>query len=114
MGGTLTGAGVTRPGVDPELRRSVKRLCEPGVIMALVQPIVRPADMVVVGYAAVLAPVLPADRRTRLDPNRVSAKFKRHPLSPAADTNGRRHRTDILIIGVGPAGSAWLIDVSIA
>ncbi len=33
-----------------DLRRSVERLCEPGVITPVVQPIVRPADLVVVGY----------------------------------------------------------------
>jgi EAL domain-containing protein (putative c-di-GMP-specific phosphodiesterase class I)/putative methionine-R-sulfoxide reductase with GAF domain len=58
----IAGTVVTRPGVDPELRRSVERLCEPGVITALVQPIVRPADMVVVGYEALA--------RMPLDPKR--------------------------------------------
>jgi len=49
---TVTETGLTRPKVDGDLRRAVERLCDPGVITAVVQPIVRPADMVVVGYEA--------------------------------------------------------------
>jgi len=47
---SLTEAGLARPTVDAGLRAAVERLCEPGTITAVVQPIVRPADMVVVGY----------------------------------------------------------------
>jgi hypothetical protein len=49
---TVTDTGLPRLAVDPELRSAVERLCEPGMITAVVQPIVRPADMVVVGYEA--------------------------------------------------------------
>jgi EAL domain-containing protein (putative c-di-GMP-specific phosphodiesterase class I)/putative methionine-R-sulfoxide reductase with GAF domain len=45
-----TGIGLTRPKIDTGLREAVGRLCEPGAVTAVVQPIVRPADMVVVGY----------------------------------------------------------------
>jgi EAL domain-containing protein (putative c-di-GMP-specific phosphodiesterase class I)/putative methionine-R-sulfoxide reductase with GAF domain len=34
------------------LRQAVEYLCEPGVIQAFVQPVVRPADQVIVGYEA--------------------------------------------------------------
>ena len=49
---TLAEAGQARPAVGEDLRRVVEHLCEPGVVTAAVQPIVRPADMVVVGYEA--------------------------------------------------------------
>jgi EAL domain-containing protein (putative c-di-GMP-specific phosphodiesterase class I)/putative methionine-R-sulfoxide reductase with GAF domain len=49
---TVTDTGLPRLAVDPELRTAVERLCLPGMITAVVQPIVRPADMVVVGYEA--------------------------------------------------------------
>lgn len=42
----------SRSEIDLDLQSSVKRLCEPGVITPVVQPIVRTADMVVVGYEA--------------------------------------------------------------
>jgi EAL domain-containing protein (putative c-di-GMP-specific phosphodiesterase class I)/putative methionine-R-sulfoxide reductase with GAF domain len=35
-----------------ELRRSIQFLCEPGVVEAYVQPVVRPADQLIVGYEA--------------------------------------------------------------
>ncbi len=61
---TITGTGLSRPHLD-KLRAAVERLCEPGVITAVVQPIVRPADMVVVGYEALarmpLEPYHPPD-----------------------------------------------------
>ena len=57
---TVTETGLARPGVNVELRRAIEHLCEPGVITAAVQPIVRPADMVVVGYEALARmPVAP-------------------------------------------------------
>jgi EAL domain-containing protein (putative c-di-GMP-specific phosphodiesterase class I)/putative methionine-R-sulfoxide reductase with GAF domain len=51
---------------DPEaVRRAVEQLCEPGAIQAFVQPVVRPADEVVVGYEALarmaIEPVMPPD-----------------------------------------------------
>jgi len=49
---TVTDTELARLAVDPELRAAVERLCEPGVITAVVQPVVRPADMVVIGYEA--------------------------------------------------------------
>ena len=49
---TLAEAGLARPGVSEDLRRVVEHLCEPGVVRVVVQPVVRPADMVVVGYEA--------------------------------------------------------------
>jgi EAL domain-containing protein (putative c-di-GMP-specific phosphodiesterase class I)/putative methionine-R-sulfoxide reductase with GAF domain len=49
---TVTDTGPTRLAVDGDLRGAVERLCEPGAITAVVQPVVRPADMVVVGYEA--------------------------------------------------------------
>jgi EAL domain-containing protein (putative c-di-GMP-specific phosphodiesterase class I) len=49
---TVAETGLTRPASDAALRTAVEHLCEPGVITAVVQPIVRPADMVVVGYEA--------------------------------------------------------------
>ena len=57
---TVAETGLTRTGVSRDLRRAVECLCEPGVIEAVVQPIVRPADMVVVGYEALARmPVTP-------------------------------------------------------
>jgi EAL domain-containing protein (putative c-di-GMP-specific phosphodiesterase class I)/putative methionine-R-sulfoxide reductase with GAF domain len=58
---TVTQTGSTRPEVgDLDLRASLEQLCEPGVITAVVQPIVRPADLVVVGYEALARmPVVP-------------------------------------------------------
>ena len=54
-----------RPESDVDLRTVVEQLCEPGAITAVVQPIVRPADMVVVGYEALarmsIAPQHPPD-----------------------------------------------------
>ncbi len=47
--------------VEVDLRRAIEHLCEPGVITAVVQPIVRPADMVVVGYEALAR--MPIDPR---------------------------------------------------
>lgn len=41
-----------RSEVEVDLRRAIEHLCEPGVITAVVQPIVRPSDLVVVGYEA--------------------------------------------------------------
>jgi EAL domain-containing protein (putative c-di-GMP-specific phosphodiesterase class I)/putative methionine-R-sulfoxide reductase with GAF domain len=49
---TVTENGVNRLAVNAELRRAVERLCEPGAITAVVQPIVRTADLVTVGYEA--------------------------------------------------------------
>ncbi len=61
---TITGTGLSRPSIE-KMRAAVERLCEPGVITAVVQPIVRPADMVVVGYEALarmpLEPYHPPD-----------------------------------------------------
>ena len=48
----VTDTGLTPPIVDAPVARAVDDLCRPGVITAVVQPIVRPADMVVVGYEA--------------------------------------------------------------
>ena len=46
-------------------RRAVQLLCEPGVIEAFVQPVVRPADQLIVGYEALarmpVTPVRPPD-----------------------------------------------------
>lgn len=45
-----------RPEVEPQgedaVRHAVRFLCEPGVIEAFVQPVVRPADQLIVGYEA--------------------------------------------------------------
>ena len=49
---TVTDVERPRPEVSGDLRPAVEHLCEPGVITAVVQPIVRPSDMVVVGYEA--------------------------------------------------------------
>ena len=49
---TVTDIGRSRSDADVDLRRAVEHLCEPGVITAVVQPIVRPSDVVVVGYEA--------------------------------------------------------------
>ena len=49
---TVADTGLTRLEVDLGLRAAVERLCEPGMITSVVQPVVRPADMVVVGYEA--------------------------------------------------------------
>jgi EAL domain-containing protein (putative c-di-GMP-specific phosphodiesterase class I) len=49
---TVTEPGLTRPDISPDLRTAVEHLCEPGVIAAVVQPVVRPADMSVIGYEA--------------------------------------------------------------
>ena len=57
----LTDAERSRSEVEVDLRRAIEHLCEPGVITAVVQPIVRPADMVVVGYEALAR--MPIDPR---------------------------------------------------
>ena len=52
--------GLTRRAADYDLRPTVEHLCEPGVIEMVVQPVVRPADMAVVGYEALARmPVTP-------------------------------------------------------
>ncbi len=51
-GVTVTDPRPVAPEVDAELRAAVESLCRPGTICAVVQPIVRPSDMVVVGYEA--------------------------------------------------------------
>jgi len=47
------------------LRKVIEHLCEPGVVKAFVQPVVRPADQVVVGYEALarmsIEPTRPPD-----------------------------------------------------
>jgi EAL domain-containing protein (putative c-di-GMP-specific phosphodiesterase class I)/putative methionine-R-sulfoxide reductase with GAF domain len=62
---TDTDTDLARLGVDPELRAAVEHLCEPGIVTAVVQPVVRPADMVVVGYEALarmtIEPTRPPD-----------------------------------------------------
>jgi len=49
---TVTDASPARPDADDALRAAVLDLCRPGRIVSVVQPIVRPADMAVVGYEA--------------------------------------------------------------
>lgn len=49
---TFTETRPARPSVDSVLRDTVEHLCTPGVIRAVVQPVVRPTDMTVVGYEA--------------------------------------------------------------
>ncbi|MGD0879957.1 MAG: EAL domain-containing protein [Acidimicrobiales bacterium] len=49
---TVTDTERRHADVDAGLRSAIEHLCEPGGITAVVQPIVRPADMVVVGYEA--------------------------------------------------------------
>jgi EAL domain-containing protein (putative c-di-GMP-specific phosphodiesterase class I)/putative methionine-R-sulfoxide reductase with GAF domain len=62
---TVTDVDRPRPEADVDLRSVIEHLCEPGRIRAVVQPIVRPADMVVVGYEALarmsVAPRHPPD-----------------------------------------------------
>jgi EAL domain-containing protein (putative c-di-GMP-specific phosphodiesterase class I)/putative methionine-R-sulfoxide reductase with GAF domain len=56
-------------GLEPdgpfEVRRAIQFLCEPGVVEAFVQPVVRPADELIVGYEVLarmpLEPVRPPD-----------------------------------------------------
>ena len=58
-----------RPGVEREgdtaVRRSIQLLCEPGIVESVVQPVVRPADHLIVGYEALarmpLEPAHPPD-----------------------------------------------------
>jgi EAL domain-containing protein (putative c-di-GMP-specific phosphodiesterase class I) len=56
---------VAEPDNPIALRGAVEHLCEPGVIEAFVQPVVRPADQVIVGYEALarmpLEPLHPPD-----------------------------------------------------
>ena len=40
------------PDSPPALQRAIELLCEPGVVEAYVQPVVRPADELIVGYEA--------------------------------------------------------------
>jgi EAL domain-containing protein (putative c-di-GMP-specific phosphodiesterase class I)/putative methionine-R-sulfoxide reductase with GAF domain len=49
---TVSDTALPRAPVDPEFGSVIERLCEPGAITAVVQPVVRPADMVIVGYEA--------------------------------------------------------------
>lgn len=51
---TATGTDSTeaRPRLDERLVATARDLCQPGALQAVVQPIVRPADMTVVGYEA--------------------------------------------------------------
>jgi EAL domain-containing protein (putative c-di-GMP-specific phosphodiesterase class I)/putative methionine-R-sulfoxide reductase with GAF domain len=62
---TVTDTDPTRLAVDSRLRAVVELLCQPGVVTAVVQPVVRPADMVVIGYEALarmpLEPLKPPD-----------------------------------------------------
>ena len=44
---------LTRPSMAyEEIRHAVQRLCQPGAIESVVQPIVRSADQLIVGYEA--------------------------------------------------------------
>ncbi len=47
------------------VRQSIQRLCEPGVVQSVVQPVVRPSDQLIVGYEALarmpLEPARPPD-----------------------------------------------------
>ena len=56
---------VVEPDNPIALRSAVEQLCEPGIIEAFVQPVVRPADQVIVGYEALarmpLEPLHPPD-----------------------------------------------------
>ena len=56
---------VVEPDNPIALRGAVEQLCEPGIIEAFVQPVVRPADQVIVGYEALarmpLEPLHPPD-----------------------------------------------------
>ena len=58
---TVTDVERPRPEAAGELRAAVEHLCEPGGGEAVVQPIVRPSDMVVVGYEALAR--MPGDPR---------------------------------------------------
>ncbi len=58
---TVTGIDGPRTDMEVDLRGVIEHLCEPGVITAVVQPIVRPTDMVVVGYEALAR--MPVDPR---------------------------------------------------
>ncbi|MGD0311144.1 MAG: EAL domain-containing protein [Acidimicrobiales bacterium] len=53
------------PGSPFAVRRAIEYLCEPGVVETLVQPVVRPADQLIVGYEALarmpLDPLRPPD-----------------------------------------------------
>ena len=48
---SITRVGEARP-ADPDLEGTIEGLCQPGALVAVVQPIVRLTDMVVVGYEA--------------------------------------------------------------
>ncbi len=61
--------GTELPDVEPgdllAIRDLIEHLCEPGVVEAVVQPVVRPADQLIVGYEALarmpIAPARPPD-----------------------------------------------------
>jgi EAL domain-containing protein (putative c-di-GMP-specific phosphodiesterase class I) len=80
---TVTDTDQTRPPSDFDLRNAVEHLCEPGVITAVVQPIVRPADMVVVGYEALARMPLQLDRPPNWWLEMASELGLRHQLERA-------------------------------
>lgn len=98
-----------RLGVEPEgafaLRRTIRFLCEPGVIEAFVQPVVRPADQLVVGYEALA--------RMPLDP--------KHPPDwwlARAEEVGLRSDLEIACLaaaaGLGPLPEGRLLFVNLS
>jgi EAL domain-containing protein (putative c-di-GMP-specific phosphodiesterase class I)/putative methionine-R-sulfoxide reductase with GAF domain len=102
---TLAEAGLARPADREDLRRVVERLCEPGVVTTVVQPVVRPADMVVVGYEALarmpVTPQHPPDWWLE-----VAAQFDlRHRLEVACLAAAAR-------LGSPPHGRVLFVNVS--
>jgi EAL domain-containing protein (putative c-di-GMP-specific phosphodiesterase class I)/putative methionine-R-sulfoxide reductase with GAF domain len=93
------------PAVEFDLRDSVEHLCQPGVITAVAQPIVRPADMVVVGYEALarmpIAPKNPPDWWLEV----ASALGMRHELELACCAAAAR-------LGPPPEGQVLFVNAS--
>ena len=75
---------------DPPRSQSIQLLCEPGVVQSVVQPVVRPADQLIVGYEALARmPVEPVQ-----PPGLVAGQGRavRSPTRSGGGLPGRRGR----------------------
>jgi EAL domain-containing protein (putative c-di-GMP-specific phosphodiesterase class I)/putative methionine-R-sulfoxide reductase with GAF domain len=102
---TVTDTGQTRPPIDFDLRQAVENLCDPGVITAVVQPIVRPADMVVVGYEALARMPGSLDKPPDWWLDRASELGLRHQLERACLVAAAR-------LGPPPEGRVLFVNAS--
>ena len=104
-GVTVTDTDQARPPIDFDLRAAVEHLCEPGVITSVVQPIVRPADMVVVGYEALARMPVELDRPPNWWLDIASELGLRHRLERACLLAAAR-------LGPPPEGRVLFVNAS--